>query len=82
MLFHLLQDEQKLKDFDIEKAARGVDKVAKEEYKGIVVKDGILEIRLQYAGKGSTAVPRRGIYGPLISAISVVSGNLNSFILI
>ncbi|KAL3522576.1 hypothetical protein ACH5RR_015410 [Cinchona calisaya] len=68
-----IQDEQKLKDFDIEKEAQGVDKFVKEEYKGVVVKDGILEIRLHYSGKGSTAVPKRGTYGPLISAISVES---------
>ncbi|KAG5622292.1 hypothetical protein H5410_007510 [Solanum commersonii] len=35
-----------------------------------VVEDGILELRFQYAGKGTTAVPRKGSYGPLISAIS------------
>ncbi|CDO96888.1 unnamed protein product [Coffea canephora] len=68
-----VQDERKLKDFNIEKEAQGVDRVAKEEYTGVVVKDGILEIRFHYSGKGSTAVPTRGTYGPLISAISVVS---------
>ncbi|KAL6205900.1 hypothetical protein ACLB2K_023152 [Fragaria x ananassa] len=30
-----------------------------------------LEIRLYWAGKGTTGIPVRGIYGPLISAISV-----------
>ena len=74
-MFRLSQDERKLKDFNIEKEAQGVDRVAKEEYTGVVVKDGILEIRFHYSGKGSTAVPTRGTYGPLISAISVVSGN-------
>jgi hypothetical protein len=74
---HLLQGERKLKDFDIENAAHGVDRVVKQPFKA-VVKDRTLEIRLQYAGKGSTAVPKRGTYGPLISAISIESGNLVS----
>lgn len=65
-----IQDERKLKDFNIEKAAQGVDKAVRQEFK-TVVKDGVLEIRLQYASKGSTAVPNRGTYGPLISAISM-----------
>ncbi|KAK3424559.1 hypothetical protein EUGRSUZ_F01346 [Eucalyptus grandis] len=32
---------------------------------------GTLEIRFYWAGKGTTAIPDRGVYGPLISAISV-----------
>lgn len=39
-----------------------------------MVKNRILEIRFQYTGKGTTAVPSRGIYGPMVSAISVESG--------
>ncbi|CAN6690852.1 unnamed protein product [Malus baccata var. baccata] len=35
------------------------------------VTNNTLEIRLYWAGKGTTGVPVRGIYGPLISAISV-----------
>ncbi|KAM7490228.1 hypothetical protein LguiA_033149 [Lonicera macranthoides] len=65
--------EQKLKDFDIEREAKGVDKVVKINFKAIV-KDKSLEIRFHYAEKGTTAVLMRGIYGPLISAISVKSG--------
>ncbi|KAK3006531.1 hypothetical protein RJ639_015904, partial [Escallonia herrerae] len=67
-----IQAERMLKDFDIENEAQGVDKAVKQIFKA-VVSDTILEIRFQYAGKGTTAVPIRGIYGPLISAISIES---------
>ncbi|MCD7460129.1 hypothetical protein HAX54_042938 [Datura stramonium] len=64
-----IQGERKLKDFDIRTAAEGVDKALTRKFNA-VVEDGILEVRFQYAGKGTTAVPRRGSYGSLISAIS------------
>ena len=35
------------------------------------VTDNILEIRFYWAGKGTTRFPRRGVYGPLVSAIDV-----------
>ncbi|KAK3405514.1 hypothetical protein EUGRSUZ_K01729 [Eucalyptus grandis] len=35
---------------------------------------GTLEIRFYWAGKGTTAIPDGGVYGPLISAISVYPG--------
>ncbi|KAK3424567.1 hypothetical protein EUGRSUZ_F01359 [Eucalyptus grandis] len=50
------------KDFNIEIEAGGVGK------------EGTLEIRFYWAGKGTTAIPDRGVYGPLISAISVYPG--------
>ena len=62
------------KDFDIENTAQGVDKVVVEEFKAVVT-DKVLMIRFYWAGKGTTAAPKRGTYGPLISAISVESGN-------
>ncbi|CAI9760143.1 unnamed protein product [Fraxinus pennsylvanica] len=67
-----IQGERKLNDFDIEKDAKGVDKVVKQKFKAMV-KNKTLEIRFHYSGKGSTTVPSRGTYGPLISAISVES---------
>ncbi|KAL2524296.1 putative LRR receptor-like serine/threonine-protein kinase [Abeliophyllum distichum] len=67
-----IQGERKLKDFDIKKEAKGVDKVVEKKFNA-TVKDKTLEIRFHYSGKGSTAIPRQGIYGPLISAISVES---------
>ncbi|RXH84048.1 hypothetical protein DVH24_026947 [Malus domestica] len=36
-----------------------------------LVTNNALEIRLYWAGKGTTGIPVRGVYGPLISAISV-----------
>ena len=63
-----------LKDFDIENAAPGVDNAVVREYKANVT-NKVLKIRFFWAGKGTTAAPRRGTYGPLISAISVEAGN-------
>ena len=62
------------KDFDIENTAQGVDKVVVEGFKAVVT-NKVLMIRFYWAGKGTTAAPMRGTYGPLISAISVESGN-------
>ncbi|KAI7731215.1 hypothetical protein M8C21_030815 [Ambrosia artemisiifolia] len=61
------------KNFDIRNEAGGVDKALIKTLKNISVTNGTLEIRFQYAGKGTTAVPKRGLYGPLISAISMES---------
>lgn len=69
----MLQDELKLKDYDIEQKAQGVDKAVEPAIKAVVVKDKTLQIRFVYTGKGTTGVPTRGTYGPLISAISVES---------
>ncbi|TQD78710.1 hypothetical protein C1H46_035714 [Malus baccata] len=67
-----IQEKLVLEDFDIEKKAQGVDKEAVEVFTAVVsVKT--LEIRFQWAGKGTTNVPTRGTYGSLISAISVQS---------
>ena len=38
----------------------------------VTVTDGTLEIQLRWAGKGTTSIPERGVYGPLISAVSIV----------
>ncbi|XP_073262642.1 probable leucine-rich repeat receptor-like serine/threonine-protein kinase At3g14840 [Populus alba] len=67
-----IQDIVVLKDFDIVKAAGGVDKVYIHNYTAPVT-NGALEIRLHWAGKGTTRSPTKGIYGPLISAIDVES---------
>ena len=63
-----------LKDFDIEKEAQGVDKPVIREFTAVEVKKKTLEIRFHWSGKGTTASPQRGVYGPLISAISIKSG--------
>jgi hypothetical protein len=67
----MLQGELKLKDFDIEKEAKGVDIVVIKNITSVPVTNKSLEIRFHWAGKGSTVAP--DIYGPLISAISVES---------
>ncbi|XP_061944348.1 probable LRR receptor-like serine/threonine-protein kinase At1g07650 isoform X3 [Populus nigra] len=67
-----IQDIVVLKDFDIVKAVGGVDKVYIYNYTAPVT-NGALEIRLHWAGKGTTMSPKKGIYGPLISAIDVES---------
>ncbi|PRQ31309.1 putative protein kinase RLK-Pelle-DLSV family [Rosa chinensis] len=66
-----IQEKLVLKDFNIEKAAQGVDKPFIWEFKAVEVKNKTLEIRFHWSGKGTTASPNRGVYGPLISAISV-----------
>ncbi|KAK7824627.1 putative lrr receptor-like serine/threonine-protein kinase [Quercus suber] len=68
-----VQEKLVLKDFDIENAAPGVDKAVVREYKANVT-NKVLMIRFFWAGKGTTATPKRGTYGPLISAISVEAG--------
>ncbi|XP_042940496.1 probable LRR receptor-like serine/threonine-protein kinase At1g07650 [Carya illinoinensis] len=67
-----IQEKLVLKDFDIEIAAQGVDKSVSMAYKA-VVSNKVLQIHFHWAGKGTTAAPKRGMYGPLISAISVES---------
>ena len=66
-----------LKDFDIEKEAQGVDKAVVRNFTAFV-ENKILEIRFHWSGKGTTDVPKRGTYGPLISAISIDAGKYKS----
>ncbi|KAA8526742.1 hypothetical protein F0562_009029 [Nyssa sinensis] len=65
-----IQGKQVLKDFNIEDEAGGVGKEVIRRFTA-VVSTGTLEIRFYWAGKGTTGIPVRGVYGPLISAISV-----------
>ncbi|KAB2623553.1 LRR receptor-like serine/threonine-protein kinase [Pyrus ussuriensis x Pyrus communis] len=59
------------KDFNIMDEAGGVGKGIVKEFDNVTVLGSTLEIHLYWAGKGTTAIPYRGVYGPLISAISV-----------
>lgn len=59
------------KDFNIAKEAGGVGKSFTITLDNVLVNGSTLEIHLYWAGKGTTAVPERGVYGPLISAITV-----------
>ncbi|GMI82273.1 leucine-rich repeat receptor-like kinase with extracellular malectin-like domain 1 [Hibiscus trionum] len=67
-----IQEKLELKDFNIKNEAKGVDKVVVKQFK-TVVRNKTLTIRFHWAGKGTSGTPRRGTYGPLISAISVDS---------
>ncbi|RVW59344.1 putative leucine-rich repeat receptor-like serine/threonine-protein kinase [Vitis vinifera] len=70
-----VQDELVLKDFNIEDEAGGVSKEILKYFTAVVT-NNTLEIRFYWAGKGTTGIPVRGVYGPLISAISVDPGIL------
>ncbi|KAK4285842.1 hypothetical protein QN277_002482 [Acacia crassicarpa] len=65
-----IQGKLVLKDFNIAEEAGGVGKAVIKEFTGIVTRNS-LEVRLYWAGKGTTAIPYKSLYGPLISAISV-----------
>ncbi|KAK7389373.1 hypothetical protein VNO78_24339 [Psophocarpus tetragonolobus] len=60
------------KDFNIVEKAGGIGKAIIEPF-AVVVTSNTLEIRLYWAGKGTTIIPYRSVYGPLILAISVES---------
>ncbi|KAK6917741.1 Malectin domain, partial [Dillenia turbinata] len=61
------------KDFNIKDEANGTGKPLVKPY-NVNVTDGTLDIRLYWAGKGTTIIPQRGSYGALISAVSVCHG--------
>ncbi|CAH2034364.1 unnamed protein product [Thlaspi arvense] len=65
-----------LSDFNIKEEANGTLKPVVKELKAVNVSDHVLEIRLYWAGKGTTLIPSRGNYGPLISAISLCHSSL------
>ena len=74
---HNMQGKLVLKDFNIEDAAGGAGKEIIKIFT-IAVTNQTLEICFYWAGKGTSAIPSRGVYGPLISAISVTSSKLCS----
>ncbi|KAK7826932.1 putative leucine-rich repeat receptor-like serine/threonine-protein kinase [Quercus suber] len=67
-----IQEKLALKDFNIENEAQGFDKAIIKNFTAVVT-NKVLMIRFHWAGKGTTTTPNRGIYGPLVSAISVES---------
>ncbi|KAK0577880.1 hypothetical protein LWI29_001696 [Acer saccharum] len=69
-----IQEKLELKDFNIKEQANGTGKAIIKTFNATVT-ENTLEIRLYWAGKGTTVIPIRGIYGPLISAISVCRGS-------
>ncbi|KAK7817497.1 putative lrr receptor-like serine/threonine-protein kinase [Quercus suber] len=67
-----IQGSLELKDFDISKEAGGVERAIRKIFRANV-SENYLEIHLFWAGKGTCCIPVYGYYGPLISAIHVVS---------
>ncbi|XP_074290162.1 putative LRR receptor-like serine/threonine-protein kinase At1g53430 isoform X1 [Silene latifolia] len=66
-----IQGNVVLKDFDIAASAGGVHKPIIKEFNDVYVNGSTLEVYLYWSGRGTTAVPFRGAYGPLISGITV-----------
>ncbi|KAK7244158.1 hypothetical protein RIF29_38976 [Crotalaria pallida] len=69
-IFDVSVQGEYLKDFNIVDKAGGAGVGITEEF-NVDVNDSTLEIHLSWAGKGTNAIPVRGVYGPLISAITV-----------
>ncbi|XP_078431220.1 putative LRR receptor-like serine/threonine-protein kinase At1g53430 [Wolffia australiana] len=65
-----IQGQWVLKDFNIAEAANGTGKAVIRNFTALV-EGSTLEILFKWSGKGTNAIPGRGVYGPLISAISV-----------
>ncbi|KAK1285758.1 putative LRR receptor-like serine/threonine-protein kinase [Acorus calamus] len=65
-----VQGEIVLKDFNIAEEAGGPGHVIIKNFTTIVA-NHTLAIHFYWAGKGTNAVPSSGVYGPLVSAISV-----------
>ncbi|KAL5228220.1 hypothetical protein ABZP36_016485, partial [Zizania latifolia] len=64
-----------LKDFNIQDEAGGVHRVITKSFTTSII-ENTLEIHFYLGGKVTTAIPDRGVYGPLISAISVTQSGI------
>ena len=64
------QGKQVSSDFNIVEAANGTGKEIVKNFTALV-NGSTLEILFKWSGKGTNAIPVRGVYGPLVSAISV-----------
>ncbi|CAI9089111.1 OLC1v1023619C1 [Oldenlandia corymbosa var. corymbosa] len=65
-----LQEKLVLKDFNIAKEAGGTGKPIVKNF-NVTVTNHTLKIHFYWDGRGTTGIPVRGVYGPLISGISV-----------
>ncbi|XP_020202017.1 probable LRR receptor-like serine/threonine-protein kinase RFK1 isoform X1 [Cajanus cajan] len=63
------------KNFNIENETNVAEKPLVLPLYNISITNNVLEIRFYWAGKGTTRIPDAGVYGPLVSAISVVSNS-------
>ncbi|KAJ1426180.1 Serine-threonine/tyrosine-protein kinase, catalytic domain [Sesbania bispinosa] len=74
-LFDIYVQERLIwKDFNIEGETHAAQKPRIISIHNVTVTDNILEIRFYWAGKGTTRIlPVGSVYGPLISAFSIVS---------
>ena len=70
-----IQGKLEWKDFNIMEEANGTGKPVTKQI-NVAVTDNMLEIRMYWAGKGTTLIPKKGTYGPLISAISACQSML------
>ncbi|QCD76914.1 brassinosteroid insensitive 1-associated receptor kinase 1 [Vigna unguiculata] len=61
------------KNFNIENETNVAEKPLVLPIHNISITNNVLEIRFYWAGKGTTRIPDVGVYGPLVSAISVIS---------
>ncbi|XP_010462234.1 PREDICTED: probable LRR receptor-like serine/threonine-protein kinase At1g53430 [Camelina sativa] len=59
------------RNFNIAERAGGVGKHTILQINEVQVNGSTLEIHLQWTGKGTNGIPTRGVYGPLISAITI-----------
>ncbi|KAI9185255.1 hypothetical protein LWI28_005651 [Acer negundo] len=66
-----IQGKLVLKDFNIAEEARGVGIGITKEFNDVRVNGSTLKVHLYWAGKGTTSIPEKGVYGPLISAITI-----------
>ncbi|KAL8140224.1 hypothetical protein V2J09_006245 [Rumex salicifolius] len=66
-----IQGSVVLKDFNIMEDAGSAGKEVTKEFNNVKISGSTLEIHLYWTGKGTNNIPKRGVYGPLINAISV-----------
>ncbi|KAI3753652.1 hypothetical protein L2E82_25711 [Cichorium intybus] len=59
------------KNYNIMEKAGIVGNGTYEDFNNVTVTGSTLDIHLYWAGKGTTAIPERGVYGPLLSAIEI-----------
>ncbi|KAM0945204.1 putative Malectin domain-containing protein [Dioscorea sansibarensis] len=65
-----IQGERVLSDFNVAEDANGAGRAITKNFSAMV-SSNTLEIHLHWTGKGTRNIPRAGVYGPLISAISI-----------